>query len=149
MKKPNIDKAAVKFFILDIFYGGREYKTTQEPEHQKTPFPLKTVALTVCVTVLILSMIFPLIKISDISAEIASLRRQSIDLAVKKDSLANELDHRYSFAEIIETAKELGYAENVGKVVYIETTQAEETSEQPDDTTETQEDENIGQEEES
>ena len=136
MKKPKIDRNAVKFFILDIFYGGREYKTTSEPDHQKTPFPLKTVALTVCVTALILSLIFPLIKISDISAEIASLRRQTVDLSVKKASLANELDHRYSFAEIIGTAKELGYAENVGKIVYINTS-AQEESDTPQDTTET------------
>ena len=134
MKKPHIDRNAVKFFILDIFYGGREYKTTQEPEHQKTPFPLKTVALTVCITVLILSLIFPLIKISEISSEIASLRRKTVDLSVKKASLANELDHRYSFAEIIETAKELGYAENVGKIVYIDTTVQEESDASQDET---------------
>ncbi len=140
MKKPNIDKNAVKFFFLDILYGGREYQTTQQPDHQRTPFPLKTVAITVCATALILSMIFPLIRISDISAEIASLRRQTVDLSVKKASLFNELDHRYSFAEIIETAKELGYEENVGRVVYIDTADQDETPEETENTEETAED---------
>ena len=133
MKKPNIDRTAVKFFFLDILHGGREYKTTPEPEQERKPFPWKTVAITVCATILILSLIFPLIRISDISAEIASLRRQTVDLSVRKSALANELDHRYSFAEIIETAKALGYAENVGKVVYIETSEPEEESEETED----------------
>ena len=83
---------------------------------------------------MILSLIFPLIKISEISSEIASLRRKTVDLSVKKASLANELDHRYSFAEIIETAKELGYAENVGKIVYIDTTVQEESDASQDET---------------
>ena len=41
-------------------------------------------------------------------------------LEAKKDSLENELDHRYSFAEIIDTAKELGFSAEGGKVIYIE-----------------------------
>ena len=126
MKKSNIDKEKLQVFILDIFHGGQEYKTTAE--QKKTPFPVKTVLFAACATVLILSLIFSVIKISDLSAEIASLKRQTVSLSAEKLSLENELDHRYSFAEIIEAAEALGFAENGGRVIYIETTDAEETA---------------------
>ena len=127
MKKTNIDRAKIKLFILDIFHGGQEYKTSTE--QKKTPFPVKTVLFSACATILILTLIFSVIKISDLSAEIASLKRQTISLSAKKLSLENELDHRYSFAEIIESAEALGFAENGGRVVYVETTDAEEKAE--------------------
>ena len=87
---------------------------------KKTPFPFITVFLALVSTVLILCTIFSVIHISELSAEIASLKKQSVSLEAKKDSLENELDHRYSFAEIIDTAKELGFSAEGGKVIYIE-----------------------------
>ena len=135
MKKPNIDKEKIQLFILDIFHGGQEYKTSTE--QKKTPFPVKTVLFSACATILILTLIFSVIKISDLSAEIASLKRQTISLSAKKLSLENELDHRYSFAEIIESAEALGFAENGGRVVYIETTDAEDTQ-KAEETTDTE-----------
>lgn len=139
MKKPNINKEKIRIFILDIFHGGQEYQTTAD--YKKTPFPLKAVALFACATVLVLTLIFSIIKITDISAEIASLRRQTVSLAAKKLSLENELDHRYSFAEIIEQAEALGFAENGGRVVYIETADPEETTEEIPEDPENTEDE--------
>lgn len=128
MKKPLIDRKKIEIFFLDIFHGGQEYKT--KPDETKTPLPLKTVGLFACATLLTLILIFSIIKITDISAEIASLKRQSVSLAAKKQSLENELDHRYSFAEIIEAAEALGFAENGGKTVYIETASGEEEQEE-------------------
>ena len=112
-------KQKLQIFILDIFFGGREYKT--KAEAKKTPFPFITVFLALISTILILCTIFSLIRISELSSEIAALKRQTISLVAKKDSLENELDHRYSFAEIIESAKELGFSEDGGRVIYVET----------------------------
>ena len=148
MKKPKINQESIKFFILDIFFGGRQYKTTADT--QKTPFPIATVSIAAITTVLLLSLIFSLIKISDLSAEIASLKRQTISLSSKKASLENELDHRYSFAEIIESAQALGYSENGGRVVYIETGEKEETPEETtasSEKTETENDAEVSQNE--
>lgn len=131
MKKKKIDSKKIKTFILDIFFGGREYKTTSEK--RKTPFPFTTVALTVVATALVLSLIFSLIEISELSAEIASMKRQTVSLSAKKASLENELDHRYSFAEIIESAKALGYSEGGGRVIYLD----------PEETEENEEDDNL------
>lgn len=128
MKKKKNDSKKIKTFILDIFFGGREYKTTSEK--RKTPFPFTTVALAVVSTALVLSLIFSLIEISELSAEIASMKRQTVSLEIKKASLENELDHRYSFAEIIETAKALGYSADGGRVVYIETDGGEDNPEE-------------------
>ena len=111
-------KQKLQIFILDIFFGGREYKT--KADTKKTPFPFITVALALISTVLILCTIFSLIRISELSSEVASLKKQTVSLASQKASLENELDHRYSFAEIIESAKELGFSEGGGRVVYIE-----------------------------
>lgn len=111
-------KQKLQLFLLDIFFGGREYKT--KTAVKKTPFPFITVFLALVSTVLILCTIFSVIHISELSAEIASLKKQSVSLEAKKDSLENELDHRYSFAEIIDTAKELGFSAEGGKVIYIE-----------------------------
>lgn len=134
MKKPKIDRGKLRLFILDIFHGGQQYKTTEDSE--KPPFPVKTVLLSALTTVLMLTLIFSLIKISDLSAEIASLKRQTVSLSAKKDSLENELDHRYSFAEIIESAEALGFAEDGGRVIYIETANGEEDPEETEDTAE-------------
>ena len=112
-------KQKIQTFILDIFFGGREYKT--QNAEKKKPFPLAAVAITAVSTVLILCTIFSLIRISELSSEIASLKKQTVSLASKQASLENELDHRYSFAEIIEYAtKTLGFSENGGRIVYIE-----------------------------
>lgn len=112
-------KQKLQIFILDIFFGGREYKT--KADTKKTPFPFITVFLALVSTVLILCTIFSLIRISELSSEIASLKKQTVALVAKKDSLENELDHRYSYAEIIEAAKELGFSEDGGRVIYVET----------------------------
>ena len=120
-------KQKLQIFFLDIFFGGREYKTKNAAK--KTPFPFITVFLALVSTVLILCTIFSLIHISELSAEIASLKKQSVSLDIKKDSLENELDHRYSYVEIIESAKELGFSAEGGKVVYVEPDQEDGESE--------------------
>ena len=118
MKGSSVMKQKLQIFFLDIFFGGREYKTKNDTK--KTPFPFITVFLAFVSTVLILCTIFSLIHISELSAEIASLKRQTVSLYSKKASLENELDHRYSYAEIIESAKELGFSADGGKVIYVE-----------------------------
>ena len=118
-------KEKLQNFLLDIFFGGREYKT--KAAAKKTPFPFLTVFLAFVSTVLILCTIFSLIHVSELSAEIASLKKQKVSLYYKKASLENELDHRYSYAEIIDSAKELGFSEEGGRIVYVEPERDEES----------------------
>lgn len=112
-------KQKLQIFFLDIFFGGREYRTKNA--EGKTPFPFVTVFLALVSTVLILCTIFSLIRISELSSEIASLKKQEISLVAKQASLENQLDHRYSVEEIIKVAKELGFSEDGGRTVYVET----------------------------
>ena len=60
-------------------------------------------------------------RVRDLSSEIASLKKQEISLVAKQASLENQLDHRYSIEEIIKVAKELGFSEDGGRIVYVET----------------------------
>ena len=118
MNQHNPEKFSLKIFLLDVFFGGKEYKTKNA--ERKTPFPLIPVTLFIVTTALILTTIFSIIHISELSSEIASLKKQTISLADKQESLENDLDHRFSFAEIIEAVKSLGFSQDGGKVVYIE-----------------------------
>ena len=117
-KQPTSNKFSLKIFLSDVFFGGKGYKT-QNAEH-KTPFPLIPVALFLIATVLIMIIIFSVIHISELSSEISSLKKQTISLASKEESLKNELDHRYSYDEILEAVKALGFSPDGGKIVYIE-----------------------------
>ena len=54
------------------------------------------------------------------------MKKQTVSLAAKKASLENELDHRYSYNEIIDSAKELGFSPDGGRIVYIETNEEDE-----------------------
>ncbi|MBQ3490308.1 MAG: hypothetical protein IJA86_06940 [Clostridia bacterium] len=121
-------KQKLKIFFLDIFFGGREYKT--KAITGKTPFPFITVLLTAVSTVLILCTIFSLIRISELSSEITSMKKQTVSLSAKKASLENELDHRYSYNEIIDSVKELGFSPDGGRIVYIDTKEKDESEEQ-------------------
>lgn len=118
MKQQSSNKFSLRLFLLDVFFGGREYKTKNA--ERKTPFPFIPVTLFIIATALILVTIFSIIHISELSSEIASLKKQTISLSSKEESLKNELDHRYSFAEILEAVKALDFVEGGGKTVYIE-----------------------------
>jgi hypothetical protein len=67
-----------------------------------------------------MTIIFSVIHISELSSEISSLKKKTISLAAKEESLKNELDHRYSYEEILEAVKVLGFSPEGGKIVYIE-----------------------------
>lgn len=118
MNLHNPKKFSLKIFLLDVFFGGKEYKTKNA--EQKTPFPLVTVALFVASTALLLIIIFSMIQKTELESEIAALKKQTISLAAKEDSLENDLNHRFSYNEILDAAKALGFSQDGGKVVYIE-----------------------------
>ena len=71
MNQHNPEKFSLKIFFLDVFFGGKEYKTKNA--EQKTPFPLIPVAMFIAATALILVTIFSIIHISELSSEIAAL----------------------------------------------------------------------------
>lgn len=118
MNQYNSEKFSLKIFLLDIFFGGKEYKTKNS--EKKAPFPLIPVALFIASTALILVTIFSVIHISELSSEIASLKKQIVNLDAKQESLQNDLDHRFPYVEIIKELEPLGFSKDGGKVVYIE-----------------------------
>jgi len=126
MNQYNPEKFSLKIFLLDVFFGGREYKTKNA--EKRTPFPFIPVALFIIATALILTTIFSVIQISELSSEIATLKKQTVSLASKEESLKNDLDHRFSYAEIREAVIALGFSEDGGKVVYIEPKSNEDTN---------------------
>ncbi len=121
----------IKTFFIDIFFGGREYKTTAAAE--RTPLPVKTVVCFAAATILLLTMIFSFIKISELSGDIVTARRRIANLEEEEEKLRSELEHKYSFAEIVELAESMGYVENGGQIVYIEIDSDEENKEKNDE----------------
>ncbi len=127
MKKP---AGKIKTFFIDIFYGGREYKTTTA---EKTPLPLKTIATFAVATVLLLALVFSFIQTSELSAEIARFKRQITNLKDEAENLKDDLEHKYSYADIVEYAESLGYVKGGGQVVYIDPEETAETDDKDAD----------------
>ena len=82
------------------------------------------------VTVLFLALVFVLIKVSAISAEIAQMKKELVSLASEEDTLQGELDRRYSFEEIEKTAEELGLSKDGGQKITLDEKNSSETDEQ-------------------
>lgn len=114
-KSKKNNPAAVLF--RDVFIGGKGYQTVKG---EKTPFPIFTVFCTIAITVLFLILVFSFIKVSEISSEIASMKKEMITLSAKKDKLQGELDHQYSFREIENTAAALGLSKENGQKILLE-----------------------------
>ncbi|MBR5188453.1 MAG: hypothetical protein IKW18_08280 [Clostridia bacterium] len=132
-------KQKIQIFLLDVFFGGREYKT--QAATKRKPFPVIALFLALVSTLLILCTIFSVIRISELSAEIASLKKQEISLAAKVVSLENQLDHRYSIPEIRTFAIEkLGFSESGGKIIYVDTNAKNDSAENDSAETENSED---------
>ena len=118
MNQYNPEKFSLKVFLLDIFFGGKEYKTKKS--EKSSPFPLIPVTMFIASTALILVTIFSVIHISELSSEIASLKKQIVSLESKQESLQNDIDHRFPYAQIIEEVEPLGFSKDAGTIIYIE-----------------------------
>ncbi len=116
------------FLVLlrDIFTGGKGYRTIKG---DKTPFPTTIVLCAAAVTVLFLALVFALIRVSAISAEIADMKKEIVGLASEEDTLQGELNRKYSFEEIENTAGELGLSNEGGQTIILDDT-IQETAEQ-------------------
>ena len=88
---------ALLVLLRDIFTGGKGYRTIKG---DKTPFPTTIVLCAAAVTVLFLALVFALIRVSAISAEIADMKKEIVGLASEEDTLQGELNRKYSFEEI-------------------------------------------------
>ena len=116
------------FLVLlrDIFTGGKGYRTIKG---DKTPFPTTIVLCAAAVTVLFLALVFALIRVSAISAEIEDMKKEIVGLASEEDTLQGELNRKYSFEEIENTAGELGLSNEGGQTIILDDT-IQETAEQ-------------------
>ena len=112
--------------LRDIFTGGKGYRTIKG---DKTPFPTTIVLCAAAVTVLFLALVFALIRVSAISAEIADMKKEIVGLASEEDTLQGELNRKYSFEEIENTAGELGLSNEGGQTIILDDT-IQETAEQ-------------------
>ena len=66
---------ALLVLLRDIFTGGKGYRTIKG---DKTPFPTTIVLCAAAVTVLFLALVFALIRVSAISAEIADMKKEIV-----------------------------------------------------------------------
>lgn len=117
---------ALLVLLRDIFTGGKGYRTIKG---DKTPFPTTIVLCAAAVTVLFLALVFALIRVSAISAEIADMKKEIVGLASEEDTLQGELNRKYSFEEIENTAGELGLSNEGGQTIILDDT-IQETAEQ-------------------
>ena len=117
---------ALLVLLRDIFTGGKGYRTIKG---DKTPFPTTIVLCAAAVTVLFLAWVFALIRVSAISAEIADMKKEIVGLASEEDTLQGELNRKYSFEEIENTAGELGLSNEGGQTIILDDT-IQETAEQ-------------------
>lgn len=120
-------QSAIASLIRDIFTGGKGYRTVKG-DH--TPFPTAVVISAIAVTVLFLFMVFALIKVSRLSAEIASMKKELVTLASEEDTLRGEINRRYSFEEIENTAGTLGLSKDGGQKITLGEENESETTEQ-------------------
>ena len=117
---------ALLVLLRDIFTGGKGYRTIKG---DKTPFPTTIVLCAAAVTVLFLALVFALIRVSAISAEIKKKKKEIVGLASEEDTLQGELNRKYSFEEIENTAGELGLSNEGGQTIILDDT-IQETAEQ-------------------
>ena len=117
---------ALLVLLRDIFTGGKGYRTIKG---DKTPFPTTIVLCAAAVAVLFLALVFALIRVSAISAEIADMKKEIVGLASEEDTLQGELNRKYSFEEIENTAGELGLSNEGGQTIILDDT-IQETAEQ-------------------
>ena len=117
---------ALLVLLRDIFTGGKGYRTIKG---YRTPFPTTIVLCAAAVTVLFLALVFALIRVSAISAEIADMKKEIVGLASEEDTLQGELNRKYSFEEIENTAGELGLSNEGGQTIILDDT-IQETAEQ-------------------
>lgn len=103
-------------FIHEMFYGGKEYRTVKG---KKSPFPFGTVLGTALVTVLLLTVTFLLIRISDVSAELSSMKKEAVALEKKENDLRDELERKYPLAEREAAAEALGFSRDNGETVIL------------------------------
>lgn len=107
----------------EIFLGGDEYRTVKG---RKTPFPAAMIFRAALITVLLLILTFTLIRISEVGAELAAMRKEAVTLADKEDKLRDELDRKYPYADREAAASDMGYAKDNGKAVVLPSEEEEQ-----------------------
>ena len=114
---PKGKKNFIATLFRDVFVGGDGYKTVRG---ERTPFPFATIGISIVATALFLIIIFSLGRISELSTEIASMKKEMVTLSEKENKLRGDLNHKYTFREIGSAAEELGLAEDGGNLVILE-----------------------------
>ncbi len=104
-------------FVRDAFFGGNEYETVKTEE--KTPFPFAVVGGVIITTALFLMLVFSLIKASELSTDIASMKKELVSVSAKADNLEGEFSRKYPFTEIQQYAEENGFVANGGREVIL------------------------------
>ena len=110
-------KNFIATLLRDVFVGGDGYETVKG---ERTPFPFAVIGIAVVTTALFLIIIFSLGRISELSSEIASMKKEMVTLSEKEDKLRGDLGHKYSFREIGSAAAELGLADDGGNLIILD-----------------------------
>ena len=122
-KKKNLITLIVDLF-RDIFFGGSEYETVKVAS---SPFPIAAIVGVITTTMLFLALIFSLIKASELSTEIATIKKELVSVSAKADTLEGEFSRRYPFSDIQQYADEHGLSADGGRVIILPD-ETEETS---------------------
>ncbi len=115
-EKKNLGNIIVDF-VREAFFGGNEYETVKTEE--KTPFPFAVVGGVLVTTALFLMLVFSLIKASELSTDIASMKKELVSVSAKADNLEGEFSRKYPFTEIQKYAEENGFVANGGREVIL------------------------------
>lgn len=114
-KKKNLITLTVDLF-RDIFFGGSEYETVKVAA---SPLPIAAIVGVITTTMLFLALIFSLIQASELSTEIATVKKELVSVSAKADTLDGEFSRRYPFSEIQAYAEEHGLSADGGRVIIL------------------------------
>ncbi len=121
LKKRNKKRLFLEF-LYSLLLGGREYDT----EIAKTsPLPLRTILATLIMTALVLASVFSFIEISALSSDIGNLKKEYVTLTSKEGKLRDDLNHKYPHAELMEEIEAMGFSENGGQTIILESADME------------------------
>ena len=124
MKKKKNFGTVVRNALYNVFFGGKGYETEYE---DGTPFPVAAIFSAIVTTVLVLALVFSFIEISELSSDIADMKKEEVLLGTREGKLRDDLNHKYPHADLMDAIEEMGFSKDNGQTVVVSSNNANDT----------------------